>query len=178
MQQNPAARLWIWFTALFSSQRRGRPGPKGPNKGPKKELIDAVLEMERRNRRWGCRRIAQQIGLAFNAEIDKDMVRRILADHFRPEPGSSGPSWLTFLGHTKDSLWSADLFRLESLTLQTHWVLVVMDQFTRRIIGFGIHRGNVDGAALCRMLRQGLNGKVLLPKYLGTENDPLYRFHQ
>jgi putative transposase len=104
------------------------------------------------------------------------MVRRILADHFRPEPGSSGPSWLTFLGHTKDSLWSADLFRLESLTLQTHWVLVVMDQFTRRIIGFGIHRGNVDGAALCRMLRQGINGKVVLPKYLSTDNDPLYRF--
>src|SRR5262245_47476397 len=29
----------------------------------------------------------------------------------------------------KDSLWSADLFRLESLALHTHWVLVVIDQF-------------------------------------------------
>jgi len=97
---------------------------------------------------WGCRRIAQQFSLAFGVEIDKDIVRRILAVHFRPEPGSSGPSRLTFLGHTKDSLWSVDLFRVESLTLQTHWVLVVMDQFTRRIIGFGIHRRIVDGTAL------------------------------
>src|SRR5215813_12036040 len=88
----------------------------------------------------------------------------------------SGPSWLTFLGHTKDSLWS-DLLRLESLRLQTHWVQVVMDQFTRRIIGFGIHQGIVDGAALCRMFQQAIRRKSL-PKYLSSDNDPLYRFHQ
>jgi len=133
--------------------------------------------MKRRNPTWGCRRIAQQISLAFGVDIDKDAVRRILAAHFRPESGTSGPSWLTFLGHTKDSLWSIDLFRVESLTLQTHWVLVVMDQFTRRIIGFGIHRGIVDGVALCRMFQRAIWSKSL-PKYLSTDNDPLYRFHQ
>ena len=31
--------------------------------------------------------------------------------------------------------WSVDLLRCESLILRTHWVIVVMDQFTRRIIG-------------------------------------------
>jgi len=161
------------YRTLFSPKRIGRPGPKGPAE----ELIDAVVEMKRRNPGWGCRRIAQQIALAFGLDIDKDVVRRILAVHFRPESGSSGPSWLTFLGHTKDSLWSADLFRCESLTLRTHWVLVVMDQFTRRIIGFGIHRVNVDGNALCRMFQQAIWRKSL-PKYLSTDNDPLYRFHQ
>jgi hypothetical protein len=59
----------------------------------------------------------------------------------------SGPSWLTFLGHMKDSLWGMDLFRCESAMLRTHWVLVVMDQYTRRIIGFGVHAGTIDGAA-------------------------------
>src|ERR1700730_11840934 len=117
------------YRMLFSPQRRRRPGPKGPNK----ELIDAVVEMKRRNPNWGCPRIAQQIALAFAVEIDKDVVRRILSVHYRPASG--GPSWLTFLGHTKDSLWSCDLFRCESATLKTHRVLVVMDQFTRRIIG-------------------------------------------
>ena len=53
-------------------------------------------------------------------EIDKDVVRRVLARRYRPEPGSQGPSWLTFLGHSKDSLWSVDLFRCESLILRTH----------------------------------------------------------
>ena len=47
------------------------------------ELIDAVVEMKRRNRTWGCKRIAQQVGLAFGLDIDKDVVRRILGIHFR-----------------------------------------------------------------------------------------------
>ena len=54
----------------------------------------------------------------------------------------------------KDSLWSVDLFRCESIRLKSHWVLVVMDQFTRRLIGFGVQAGDVDGAALCRELVQ------------------------
>jgi transposase InsO family protein len=115
--------------------------------------------------------------LAFGVDINKDVVRRILGKHYRPQSGSGGPSWLTFIGQAKDSLWSIDLFRCESLKLRTHWVLVVMDQFTRRIIGFGIHRGIVDGPSLCSMFRRAIRGKSL-PKYLSTDHDPLYRFHQ
>ena len=110
-------------------------------------------------------------------DIDKDVVRRILAKHYGLESGSGGPSWLTFLGQAKDSLWSIDLFRCESLSLRTHWVLVEMDQFTRRIIGFGIHRGPVDGPSLCLMFQRAIQGRSL-PKYLSTDNDPMYRFHQ
>jgi transposase InsO family protein len=161
------------YRLLFSPERRRRPGPKGPNQ----DLIDAVVAMKRRNPRWGCPRIAQQIALAFGVEIDKDVVRRILSVHYQPESPSGGPSWLTFLGHTKDSLWSCDLFRCESATLRTHWVLVVMDQFTRRIIGFGVHRGIVDGVALCRMFHRAIR-RHGLPKYLSSDHDPLYRFHQ
>ena len=42
--------------------------------------------MKRRNPRWGCPRIAQQIALAFAVDIDKDVVRRVLATHYRPAP--------------------------------------------------------------------------------------------
>ena len=140
-------------------------------------MIDAVVEMKRRNPSWGCPRIGQQITLAFGVDIDKDVVRRILGKHYGLESGSGGPSWLTFLGQAKDSLWSIDLFRCESLSLRTHWVLVVMDQFTRRIIGFGVHRGAVDGPSLCSMFRRAIQGQAL-PKSLSTDHDPLYRFHQ
>jgi hypothetical protein len=96
-----------------------------PARSQGKELIDAVVEMKRRNRTWGCKRIAQQIALAFGVDIDKDVVRRILSVHFYPEAGSGGPSWLSFIGQAKDSLWSLDLFRCESAILRTYWVLVV-----------------------------------------------------
>ena len=162
------------YRMLFSPERRRQPGRKGPSA----ELIRAVIEMKQRNPNWGCPRIAQQIVLAFNIQIDKDVVRRILARHYRPGQDSDGPSWLTFLGHTKDSLWSMDLFRCESATLRTHWVLVVMDQYTRRIIGFGVHAGTIDGAALCRMFNRAIRGQPRMPRYLSSDNDPLYRFHQ
>jgi putative transposase len=161
------------YRMLFSSKGTRRPGPKGPNQ----DLIDAIVAMKQRNRTWGCPHIAQQITLAFGVQIDKDLVRRILSIHYRPDPNAAGPSWLTFLGHAKDSLWSCDLFRCESATLRTYWVLVVMDQFTRRLIGFGVHCGIVDSIALCRMFRRAIRGQGL-PKYLSSDHDPLYRFHQ
>jgi hypothetical protein len=162
------------YSLLFSPKHGRRPGPKGPTK----ELIDTVVEMKRRNPGWGCPRIAQQVALAFGIEIDKDVIRRILSEHYQPGPGSTGPSWLTLLGNSKDSLWSCDLFRCESATLRTHWVLVVMDQFTRRIVGFGVHAGTIDGVTLCRMFRRAIRPASTIPKYLSSDHDPLYRFHQ
>jgi len=161
------------YRQLFSPKRGGKPGPKGPSP----ELIAAIVETKRRNPSWGCRRIAQQLCLVFGLEIDKDVVRRVLAKHYRPDPGSYGPSWLTVLGHAKDSLWSVDLFRCESLSLKSHWVLVVMDQYTRQIIGFGIQAGAVDGASLCRMFNRAIRGAGS-PKYVSSDHDPLFRFHR
>ncbi len=78
----------------------------------------------------------------------------------------------------KDSLWSMDLFRCESASLRTHSVLIVKDQYSRRIIGFGVHAGTVDGVVLCRMFNRAIRWQIRMPKYLSTDNDPLYRFHQ
>ena len=52
-----------------------------------------------------------------------------------------------------------------------------MDQFTRRIVGFAVHSGVVDGVALCRMFNRAIHMQTL-PKYLSSDHDPLYRFHQ
>jgi transposase InsO family protein len=74
-------------------------------------------------------------------------------------------------------LWSVDLFRCESAILRAHWVLVVMDQFTRRIVGFGVHRGAVDGVGLCRMFNRETRGHTP-PTYLSSDHDRLYQSHQ
>jgi len=161
------------YRLIYSPRGGYKPGPKGPSR----EVIDAILEMKRRNPRYGCPRIAQQINLAFGLELDKDTVRRVLAVHFKPDPNNRGPSWLTTIGHAKDSLWSVDLFRCESILLKSHWVMVVMDQYTRRIIGFGVHAGAVDGPVLCRMFNQATS-KQSWPTYLSSDNDPLFQYHR
>ncbi len=161
------------YRALYSPRRGKKPGPKGPPK----EVINAIVEMKRHNPRYGCPRIAQQINLAFGLDLDKDTVRRVLAVHYKLNPSSRGPSWLTTLGHAKDSLWSIDLFRCESITLKSHWIMVVMDQYTRRIIGFSVHAGNVDGPALCRMFSEATSVKDW-PSRISTDNDPLFQYRQ
>ena len=162
------------YRLLYSSAgSKRKPGPKGPSQ----EIIQAIVEIKQRNSRFGCPRIAQQLNKAFGTNIDKDVVRRILAAHYRPGHSNGGPSWLTFLGHTRDSLWSIDLFRCESILLKSHWVLVVMDQFTRRIIGFGVHAGDVNGVDLCRMFNTAISSSGV-PKYLSSDHDPLYQYHR
>ena len=74
------------YRLLFSSAHRRKPGPKGPSR----ELIDAIVETKRRNPSWGCPRIAQQLALAFGVSIDKDIVRRVLAKHYRPKGAACG----------------------------------------------------------------------------------------
>jgi putative transposase len=163
------------YRLLFSSSsHRRKPGPKGPSA----EIIAAIVELRSRNPKFGYVRIAQQIAHAFGVDIDKDIVRRVLAKQYRPgDSGTNGPSWLTFVGHAKDSLWSLDLFRCESILLRSHWVMLVMDVFTRRIIGFGIERAYVDGISVCRMFNHAIAGKPL-PRHLSTDHDPLFRFHR
>jgi transposase InsO family protein len=52
-----------------------------------------------------------------------------------------------------------------------------MDQFTRRIIGFGVHAGDVDGGTLCRMFNKAISG-MGSPRYLSSDNDPLFEYHR
>ncbi|MEN8106698.1 MAG: hypothetical protein ABFS22_01685 [Pseudomonadota bacterium] len=51
-----------------------------------------------------------------------------------------------------------------------------MDQFTRRIIGFGVHAGDTDGIALCHMFNKAISTQCV-PYYLSSDNDPLFRYH-
>jgi putative transposase len=121
--------------------------------------------------------IAENLLLKQQLIVDKNVVYRVLSKHYRPAPGGSRPSWLSFIGHTTDSLWSGDLFRCESVVLRSYWVLVVMDQFTRRLVGFGVHRGPVNAADVCRMFNAAIHSRGT-PRHPSTDHDPLFEAHR
>lgn len=98
------------YRLLFSSKRRGKPGPKGPPP----EVITAIVEMKRRNPHFGCRRIAQQIALAFGIKIDKVIVRRVLFRFHR---------------------WQANLRILDITEIKTVPYTPVSHPFVERLIG-------------------------------------------
>jgi transposase InsO family protein len=162
------------YRRLFSSTASPKkPGPKGPDQA----LIRAIVELKSRNPRFGCPRIARIVSLTFGIDIDRNVVHRVLAKHYRPAGRSTGPSWLSFIGHTADSLWSVDLFRCESIVLRSYWVLVVMDQCTRRLVGFGVQCGGVTGAEVCRMFNAAMHGQNV-PRHLSTDHDPVFEAHR
>ncbi len=54
--------------------------------------------------------------------------------------------------------------------------MVIMDIYTRRIIGFAVHAGDPDGVAYCRMFNKIISGQEL-PTYISSDNDPIFKFH-
>jgi putative transposase len=73
------------YHLLFSAKSLKKTGPKGPSK----ELINLIVEMKKRNPQYGCLRIAMQIKNAFNIEINRDVVRRVLKKYFKNHPGNN-----------------------------------------------------------------------------------------
>jgi transposase InsO family protein len=48
-----------------------------------------------------------------------------------------------------------------------------MDQFTRRLVGVGVHRGTVTRIDVCRMFNTAIHGQVT-PRHLSTDHDPVF----
>jgi len=157
------------YSHLFSNQNR-KPGPTGPSP----ELIKIVVEIKQKNPKYGCIRIALLVTQLTDLKIDEFLVRRILRKHYR-FAGGNGPSWLSLIGSAKNILWSVDFFRCESILLKSHWIMIAMDQFTRAIVGIAVHLGSLDGPTICRMFSEIHHSKKL-PKYLSTDNDPLFKY--
>ena len=157
----------------FALQPRATPAPR--TQGP----------VERADRRGGRDETAQPvvrlpqdrraIFSAFGIALKKHVVRRILVRHYPPEPDGGGPSWLAAIGHAKDRVWSVDLFRAESILLKSHWILVVMDVYIRRILGFGVAAAHLDGIRVCRMFNYAI-ARQTLPRHLSTDNDRCFVF--
>ena len=55
--------------------------------------------------------------------------------------------------------------------------MVVMDIFTRRIIGFGVAAANLDGPSVCRMFNRAIV-RQRMPRHLSSDHDPLFRFQR
>ena len=161
------------YSLLFSNRQAKKPGPKGPTP----ELIKLVVEIKTKNPQYGCPKIALLVSKLLEDNISEQTIRRILRQHFRCTPGG-GPSWLSAIGTAKDVLWSMDLFCVESIRLQTHWVMLVMDHHTREIIGFAVHSGTLAGEDVCHMFHSVRVKSCRRPRYLSTDNDPLFCFHR
>ena len=153
----------------FALQFRATPAPR--TQGPVERTDRGGGRDETAQPYFGCRKIAEQISSAFGIDLKKDVVRHILARHYPPSPDGGGPSWLAAIGSAKDCLWSVDLFRVESIPLKSYWILVVMDVYTRRIIGFGVDAANTARRfGMKELYENGCGIAALRASYRGLQN--------
>ena len=161
------------YHRLFSSRKNAKPGPKGPAD----DLVRVIVELKQRNARFGCPRIAQQINKAFGVNIDKDVVRRVLAKHYRPKPFDGEVSWLTFFRHTCESLWSIALFQRKSNFPRIHSSLLAIGQCTRRIISCNITGCHSDQTVVCSLFAAGIP-VIEASTSLNPAHDPPFTHHR
>jgi putative transposase len=153
----------------------------GPEKAPAPWTQRSLKRTHRHGRRDETTQPPLRLPQDRRADLEclrhKDVVRRILLRYYRAGPDGGGPSWLSVIGQARDRLWSVDLFRTESILLKSYWITVVMDVYTRRIVGFGVAPANLDGIRVCRMFNRAI-ARQTMPRHLSSDHDPLFRFHR
>jgi len=113
-------------------------------------------------------------------KIDARTVRRILKRNgFDGDPDLSGPSWLSFIGNTLNGLWSVDLCLSFSVFQKIYVIMVVLDIFSRKSIGYAVRKYPVNGVDVCSMFEEiRRENQGVIPKHLSTDNDPLWLYHR
>jgi transposase len=114
---------------LFKQKRRaGRPRTTA-------EIEILVVRLARDNPRWGADRIHGEL-VKLGVRLGATTVRAILARYgIPPEPRRSkhANSWRHLMGHYKEQVLACDFFTIETIRLQTLYVLFFIEIGTRRV---------------------------------------------
>ena len=119
-------RYWTW------KSRTRRPGR--PRIEP--ELRALICRLARENPRWGAVRIVGELR-ALGFTVSARTVRRYRTQVLRRPPSQS---WRTFLKNHAPHIWAVDLFTVQTLTLQTLYVIVFIAHGRRRIVHVNVTR--------------------------------------
>src|SRR5918912_1665448 len=111
---------------------RRRPGGQPPLGA---ELTALVLRLADENPRWGYSRIHGELA-KLGYTLSRSAVRDVLKRHRvppAPERRRCGESWRDFLARHREQLLACDFFTVETLFLQTVYVLFFIELGTRRV---------------------------------------------
>jgi putative transposase len=123
-----------WHRDLVKKKWTFANSPKMPGRPPTDpQLVQLVLRMARENQ-WGDHKIEGELK-KLGYRISHETIRKILRSHdIAPVPIRKSPTnWRTFLSHYKDTLLACDFFTVETIALQTLYVLFFIEVGTRRV---------------------------------------------
>ena len=118
----------------WSYRNRRRPG-RPPIDA---EVVALVLRMARENPRWGCVRICgelRKLGIWVGATTIRTLLRR---NGLGPAPRRCGPTWSQFLKAQAEEIVACDFLTVETIWLQTLYILFFIQVSTRQVVAVGV----------------------------------------
>jgi transposase InsO family protein len=97
------------------------------------ELEALIIRLARENPRMGFDKIQGEL-LKLGYAVDRSTVRNVMRRHPLPPAPACGRSfWRTFLSHYRAQMLACDFFTIETITLQTVYVLFFIEMGSRRV---------------------------------------------
>ena len=164
-----------WHQAIVRRKWTYQQGRK-PGRPPiDAELERWILQVARDNPGLGYEKLAGELRkLGF--QVSKTTVSTVLERHGippAPERDRQGSSWRVFLNHYKDQFLACDFFTVETLTLQTLYVLFFLEHGTRRVhlAGCTAHPTGAWVTQQARQMTWALQDRELPMRYLIHDHD-------
>jgi len=164
-----------WHRAMVRKKWTYQQGRK-PGRPPIDEELERwILRVARDNPGLGYEKLAGEMRkLGF--KVSKTTVSTVLERHGippAPERNRRGSSWQVFLNHYKDQFLACDFFTVETLRLQTLYVLFFLEHGTRRVHLAGC-TAHPNGQWVTQQARQRaweLQDRELPMRYLIRDHD-------
>lgn len=120
---------WELVRRKWTFQRANRGGRPRLNQ----DLEALILQIARENPRMGYEKIQGEL-FKLGFVLDPTTVRNVLRHHrVLPVPQRAKSSWRTFLKHYRHQMLACDFFTVETLRLQTLYVLFFIELGSRRV---------------------------------------------
>ena len=139
-----------------------------------KEIENLVLKLAQENSRWGYGKIQGEL-IKLSFQVSQSTIRNILDRHgIQPAPVRNGSiGWRKLMDHYKEQILACDFFTVETIWLQTIYVLFFIELGSRqvRIAGITANPNQIWITQQARQLVWDLQEKDKPLRFLIHDND-------
>jgi hypothetical protein len=124
---------------LFARNGRINVRTKGVDHQPAKNLENLIFKLAQENPRWGYGKIQGEL-IKLNFQISQSTIRNNLNRFgIQPAPVRNGSiGWRILMEHYKDQILACDFFTIETIWLQTIYVLFFIELGSRQVRFAGV----------------------------------------
>ena len=138
------------------------------------ELEELIIRLARENPRWGCGKIEGEL-IKLGFQVSRTTVQNVLKRHnIEPAPVRNGSiGWRHLMNHYKEQILACDFLTVETIRLQTIYVLFFIELDSRRVhlAGVTTNPNDIWVTQQARQIVWELDDRELPLHFLIRDND-------